>query len=302
MEEMIMYEQMKIELLEALKNRLPDSFKIITFTVMKGNQEKEAFLITEEDTGASPTFYFADYFSDYCANIPIEQIASKIIGTYYYAMQQVDITVDDFKDFEAQRDKIVYKLVNTKLYKDTLKNIPHIRFFDLSIIFYCVLDINEESCLSYVITNNALDFWGISKKDLYMIAHTNVQKVLPLLVIPSVQAILGEETICSNVKSTVKSLPNDFFYIVTNIFHSNGFANIFTPDLMSTFAERFGDFYILPASTDEALFIPAEAMGINDVNQLIIDINEEISEQGKFLSNSVYKYSSETGKIDAFLN
>lgn len=297
-----MYEQMKKDLLEALKIRLPDSFKIITFTVMKGNQEKEAFLITEEDTGASPTFYFTDYFNDYCSNTPIEQIVSQIIGTYYYTMQQTQISVDDFKDFESQKDKITFKVINTKLNQKILNEIPNIQFFDLSIIFYCILDINEESCLSYLITNNTMDLWGISKTELFKIAYDNLQQLLPLQIIPFTQIVNNEETICLNVKYTVAALPKDSFYVVTNIFHNNGFANIFTPDLMSTFADKFGDFYILPCSIDEAIFIPVTMMSLEEVRDYIKRMNNSDIEPETLLGSSVYRYNKESGKFDVYVN
>lgn len=297
-----MYEKMKKELTTAIKNNLADTFKIVTFTVTKGKQELEAFLITEGDTSASPTFYFQDYFNDYCSHVPVEDLAREIIGMYYFTMQHNAVSVDDFKDFKTQRDKITYKVVNTKEYSKQLPYIPHIEFHDLSIIFYCVLDINEDRSLSYIISNAALQLWGISKSELFMIAQENIQKVLPLKIVSSIQSILEEEVLCLNVKSTVKSLPYDALYIVSNIFNSNGFANIFTPDLLATFAERFGSFYILPASIDEALFIPTNiGLPVSDVKAMLLDINETTTEPGKFLSNSVYRYNKETGKVDAFL-
>ena len=51
-----MYEKMKKELLEALKDMLADSFKVKTYTVFKNGKEAEAFFITEEDSSVSPTF------------------------------------------------------------------------------------------------------------------------------------------------------------------------------------------------------------------------------------------------------
>ena len=56
MEDKDMYEKMKKELLEALKDTLADSFKVKTYTVFKNGKEVEAFLITEEDSAVSPTF------------------------------------------------------------------------------------------------------------------------------------------------------------------------------------------------------------------------------------------------------
>lgn len=297
-----MYEKMKKELTTAIKNNLADTYKVVAFPVVKGKQTLDAFVIVDSDTCASPTFYFKDYFEDYCKNVPAEVLAKEIIGLHYFTLEHACVNIDDFKDFKKQKDKITYKVVNTKEYSRQLPYIPHIEFHDLSIIFYCVHDINEERCLSYIISNAALKLWEISKSELFMIAQTNIQKIFPLKIVASLQAILDEEVLCLNVKNTVKSLPHDAFYIVSNIYNSDGFANIFTPDLLTTFAEKFGDFYIMPVSVDEALFVPTSfGLGVSDIKTMLRDINDTITEPGLFLSNSVYRYNKETGKVDAFL-
>ena len=72
MEDKDMYEKMKKELLEALKDMLADSFKVKTYTVFKNGKEAEAFLITEEDSAVSPTFYYKNYLDDYMKGVSVE--------------------------------------------------------------------------------------------------------------------------------------------------------------------------------------------------------------------------------------
>ena len=299
-----MYEKMKKELLEAVKDTLADSFKIKTFTVFKNGKETEAFLITEEDSAVSPTFYFKDYLDDYRNGISVEKLATEIIATYFFASQQITISLPDFKDFNSQKGNIVYKVVNAKDYAPQLSTIPYIGFFDLAIIFYCIINRSEEGIMSYVITNNMLEIWEISKEKLYDIAHQNLPNVLPLQISPITETIYEGFKDRGSMEETIESLPDDFIYVVTNKYQKSGFANIFYPRLLETFAKRFGSFYIIPSSTEEALFFPTSTnMGVDAIKYMVREINgdKNIVQPDLFLSNSIYLFDAETGKINAYL-
>lgn len=299
-----MYEKMKKELLEAVKETLADSFKVKTFTVFKNGKEVEAFLITEEDSAVSPTFYFRNYLDDYMKGTSTESLATEIVATYFFASQQFSFNIADFRDFNSQKNGIVFKVVNAKEYAEQLPNIPHVEFFDLEIIFYCIINISKEESISYVITNSILKEWGISKETLYEIAHQNFPKVLPLQISPITETIYEGFKDRGLMEETVESLPDDFIYVVTNKYQKFGFANIFYPRLLETFAKRFGSFYIIPSSTEEALFFPTSAnMGIDAIKYMVREINgdKNIIQPDIFLSNSIYLYDAETGKIDAYL-
>ena len=142
-----MYEKMKKELLEALKDMLADSFKVKTYTVFKNGKEVEAFLITEEDSAVSPTFYYKNYLDDYMKGVSVEDLAKEIVAAYFFASQQYSFNATDFRDFNAQKNRIVYKVVNAKEYAEQLPNIPHVEFFDLAIIFYCIINISKEESI-----------------------------------------------------------------------------------------------------------------------------------------------------------
>ena len=251
-----MYEKMKKELLEAVKDTLADSFKIKTFTVFKNGKETEAFLITEEDSAVSPTFYFKDYLDDYRNGISVEKLATEIIATYFFAASQIDMKVTDFRNFNSQKNGIVYKVVNAKEYAVQLPNIPHVDFFDLAIIFFCIIEISDEGVMSYVITNSLLKEWGISKETLYETAHQNLPKVLPLQVDSLTEMLFIGYSEAETLEEFINNLPVDQMYVVTNRYHRFGFANIFYPRLLETFAKRFGSFYIIPFSVEEAIFMP----------------------------------------------
>lgn len=299
-----MYEKMKKELLEALKDTLVDSFKIKTFTVLKNGQKTEAFLITEDDSAVSPTFYFKNYLSQYEKGVSVKALAKDIVSTYFWASQQfpANVDVNTFKDFNTQKNGIVYRVVNAEQYAEQLPTLPHIDFFDLAIIFYCVISANEDGLMSYVITNDILKIWGISKEVLCETAHQNFPNVLPLKIVSMAQIINDSFDSKSTVEETIKNLPYSDLYVVTNAHMKYGFANIFYPRLLETFAKRFGSFYILPSSIEEAFFLPVYiADDTTEIKKMVEAVNAKILLPDEFLSNSIYRYDAETGKIEAYL-
>lgn len=306
MEDKDMYEKMKKELLIAVKNMLPTSFKIKTFNVFKNGNKVEAFLISEEDSDVSPTFYFNDYLDDYTSGVTVEHLAKKTVAFYFFASQQVPacINVDSFNDFNTQKDRIVYKAVNAEQYASQLPTLPHIDFFDLAIIFYCIIDIREDGIMSYLISNETLETWGISKEILCKIARENLPKMLPLEICALGDAINGRFNPKQTVEEAIDYLGDELMYVVTNKYKKYGFVNIFYPGLLETFAERFGSIYIIPSSVEEAILIPAAInIDIVDIKQIVKEVNgnKNIVQPDVFLSNSVYYYDAVTGKFDASL-
>jgi len=147
-----------------------------------------------------------------------------------------------------------------------------------------------------------MELWGINKDTLYEIAQRNLPELLPLEVNSIIQVITSETQDFNSTDEIIKNLPNEQMYVVTNKYRKNGFVNIFCPDLLKTFSNRFGSFYILPSSTDESLFVPISTnVELIDLKRIVRDANESVVEPDLFLSNSVYYYDNEKKKIDAYL-
>ena len=297
-----MYERMKIELLKEIRNILADTYEVITFLAYKNGKEMDAFSIREEESKASPTFYFENYFKDYCAGTSIDTLAREIIGMYYHAMSSLDVDVDNLNDFETQKDKIVYRLVNKEMFKNQLNDIPHIDFFDLAIVFYCMLDINEESVMSYLVTNSAIEMWGIKKELLFTIATKNTPKVLPVSIFSMIQFMFGDIDNDLTMEEMIEVLPESPMYIVSNVHKKYGFASILYPNLLELIGNKLGNFYILPSSLHEALIVPVSAgMGVKELKEMVRSVNATEVEPEDLLSNSVYLYDTRTQKIDAYM-
>lgn len=89
-------------------------------------------------------------------------------------------------------------------------------------------------------------------------------------------------------------------YIATNYDKLNGASVLLYPNLLRDFAERIGsDFYILPSSVHELIFLPDMlGMDIGDMKTMVRDINGSEVAEDEILSDSVYFYSRAYDRVE----
>lgn len=296
------YEDFKTSLVNEIKKELGDTFRVITFTASFGGEKLDALCIAEDGCPTSPAFYFKDYAIEYDSGADINNLAREIIGAFFAHSNMLNFTNEKIISFENFKDQIIYRVVNKRAYSNLLEIVPHVEFHDLAIIFCCFSPNETELPSMITITNDLLKLWKTDTDAVYKLAQINTVRLLPLNVFPFFDGELEVISLCKNYHRIIKALPSTFMYIFTNTYCLNGFSVIFYPDLLQDFADRFGSFYILPSSEDEAIFIPKDAgFTIPDLKSLVRGINNDITLEDKFLSNSIYFYDTETGKLDAYL-
>ena len=299
-----MYENFKTELIHSIKTKLDDSYRIVTYKAFKDGKEKEAFTISKDNASISPTFYFKNFYPDYEEGKSILEIATEIIELYFYAENENTTSAEDIADFQKQKDSLCYRVVNKEGYKAQLPNIPYVDFFDLAIIFYGIISIDDHAEKSFTITNDILNLWGISKEELALLAAKNTPKLLPL-TISSISSIMFNIDVpqYDKVSDTINNLPSDYLYTLTNEYCRNGFSGILYPNVLKLLGEKFGNFYILPSSRHEALIIPEEgAMPPNELMAMVKSVNTDVVSPDEYLSDSIYQYDTKADKIHAYQN
>ena len=88
-------------------------------------------------------------------------------------------------------------------------------------------------------------------------------------------------------------------YVMTNSNYFYGAAGILRTDLLSKFAEEHDcDFYILPSSVHECLFIPdSEEIPADELREMVREVNATQVEVEERLSDEVYYFEKEIGKL-----
>ena len=263
--------------------------------------------ITENAVNISPVIYIDRYYELYeKGGETIESTAAFVMDTYNRersgGIMQADIR--KFLSYDSVRENVVYKLINTEKNRELLEDIPHMEFMDLSIVFQCIISLEETGVASILIHNVHMKLWGVAAEDLYATAKENTGRLLPY-EIKSMAEVLYEIREPENPgqaghdgygAGSADSVP---MYVLSNRNRVEGAACMLYPGLIRGFAEKAGNsLYIIPSSVHELLLIPTEnTEEYAEIRSMIREINDTQVSEEEILSYSLYYYDREEGKI-----
>ena len=268
--------------------------------------------IRSREVNIAPTIYMDDYYNDYKNGRPVMDIIAEIENIYNTYKLEHNFNVNSITDFNHVQGKICYKLVNKDKNKELLSDAPYIQFHDLAIVFYVVVSEDSDRTGTITVRNNLMEMWGNPDiNDLYRIAKNNTQKRYKGSVFNMIE-IMGD-IISHNVDNIEPNIVDDFFemnftyednmipmFVATNNKKVNGAGVILYEGLLKTFAEKIGsDFYILPSSIHEVIFVPANGdMDVRYLIQMVKEVNATEVSPSEVLSDNVYKYNADTDFVE----
>ena len=279
-----------------MEKKLGPSYDVSLNHVIKVNTEQDALTIFKRTDKVAPNIYLGDFYNEYQNGECLENVIEHITNVYFTAAKNELVqNYQHIADFNSIKDKIAYKIINPERNKELLSDIPHRDFFNLSIVLYCILDCTEEGTASFLIHNNHLDIWETDADALFDLAFKNTPNIFPMDIKGIQEALFTIEEDTSN--DSIEDLDDDMFYVLTNNARINGFSCILYPNVLETFSQRFGSFYILPSSLHEALLVPTCNGFEGDMLDMVKTVNATEVSPEDFLADSVYFYDSETNQI-----
>lgn len=210
------------------------------------------------------------------------------------------------RNFEEAKKKIVYRLVDYGRNRKLLEDIPYIRYCNLAVTFYLLIEINENGQLATLIRNPHMREWKMDVDTLYSLAKKNTPRLLPpsLVSVADILKSIGREYIGDADKGEpAGSLPegqtNGLMYILTNRNGIHGAAVILYEGVLKWFAQKRGsDLYILPSSVHEVLLVPCTSQDdAARLREMVREVNRTKVSKEEVLSDHVYLYSRETNQV-----
>ena len=268
--------------------------------------------IRSKEVNLAPTIYMDGYYNDYKNGRPMMEIIAEVESTYDTYKVEQDFDVNSITDFNHVQDKICYKLVNRDKNKELLADTPYLPFQDLAVIFYVVVSEDRVGTGTVTVHDNLMEMWGNPDiKELYRIAKNNTQRRYKGRV-SNMMEIMGE--IISHSADNVDSDVVDAFFemysvyednmmpmfVATNNKKVNGAGVILYDGLLRTFAEKIGgDFFILPSSVHEVIFVPANGdMDARYLIQMVKEVNATEVSPDEVLSDNVYMYHADEDFVE----
>lgn len=249
--------------------------------------------IREKGRNIAPNIYLEGFFEEYRNGKPLDEICHSIEEISRRATPDTDFDLSGVMDFSAVKEKICYKLVNAAKNAARLKEIPHRLWQDLAVIYYVPVSIESVcSFSSIMIDNRMLERWGVDEGTLYSHAHRNTPKLFKAEIMSLTEMLTGMPA------GDSADMPQ--LYVATNDRLVNGAAVLLYDRVLEQFARQTGgDFYILPSSIHETLFLPVMPdADENELPEMVRGINAsgEVAPE-EILSDNVYFYDSKDNSL-----
>lgn len=124
------------ELIRQLTPMFPEGTEIFIQSMPKNNGViLEALIIREPGINLSPTIYLENYYVLYKEGTSMDEICHIICEFFMEVRLNHPLDPRFFTDYSRAKEKLVFYVVNYDKNVDRLKDVPHIRFLDLAILF-----------------------------------------------------------------------------------------------------------------------------------------------------------------------
>lgn len=192
-------------------------------------------------------------------------------------------------NYDEIKDSLVIKAINVEENQTLLEEIPHKIVGDIAII-YQIIGFDEHGENDFIeIDNEFMIENGIDIDTLHNDATKSSENIFPPYV-QSMEAYLGLPF----------DLVNETRFIITNEYNMNGASSIFYPDVLKKLSLKAGcDLYIIPSSIDDCIaFSGTKDVDTENLENSIKIGNQELLEEGKKLSDSLYHYDAKENLLE----
>lgn len=292
---------------DEVEKRLGESNRVVKINdVIKNNGVKlRGLSIIEDGVNISPTIYLDNFYGAYeRGSMTMLRIIDEVLQAYN--RNKIDRSVDMkyFLKYETVKNRITYKIINTKKNEELLKIVPHIEWLDLSIVFQVIVSVEESNTASILIHNTHAKLWGVTAGELYNVAKINTQKKLGYHLmnldelVQEMAQSFGAEFDEDDMRAVEDS--DIEMYVLTNNNRIDGAACIIYPNILEDLSIAMGrkGFYVIPSSVHEIIIVPSDdTIESDQIKGMVKEINDTQVREEDILSYSLYYYSPARNKL-----
>lgn len=288
----ITFEEFTEKVRSELQQMYPDC-RITTAIVTKSNDRQlTGITIRSSESNIAPNIYLDGFYEEYQDGMPLEAIFHCIQELYKEYRITGYVDVRSIQDFDAAKNIICYRLINADRNREFLQTLPYRLYHDLAIIYYIPMSTRHDNDGIITVQNSLMDCWKVDEATLYKYASKNTSRLFGACVQPMTDLL--QELGCDEVREDIP------MYVARNRSSSGGAAVMLYEDVLQEFADTHDDFYILPSSTYEVIFLPAytvdpEREGLGDI---VREVNGRAVLPEDQLSDHVYYYHADTGRME----
>lgn len=288
-----------------LEQTYPSGTVVIGEDTKNNGLKRTGISVWEDGCNAAVVVYLEELYQQYLAGKPLLEICRIVMEINRSMERDRDMDISSFAEFSDARGRICYKLVNAGKNAALLQEVPHRHWQDLAVIYYILLSKGSENISSIMITNELMAYWHVEEDTLYEAAGENTPVLLESGIISMAGAARRRWQESQNREEQEFFLIAEFlghrlpFYVVSNDCHVNGASVLLYDGVLEKFAgEMGGDFYILPTSIHETIWIPVlSGMKKGTLLKILHGVQEGYIVPEEFLSDNVYRYHAGEGCV-----
>lgn len=293
------------DLTEMVKEMMGKEYSVKINKVIKNNSlELDSLILLKPGSNFTPNIYLLPYYNAYSEGTDLIELANRLCAIYRsYDTPKLS---DNFSyTFENIKSCIVYRLVNYDKNKKLLEKVPHIKYLDLAVTYHCLVQDDESGIGTIRITNEHLQSWKITIKELHKLAVSNTKREFPPLIRSMDEIIhsmlIGEKHEGNEYNTADDVLPdiinqsNDSnkMYVLSNPKGINGATCLLYKNVLKDFSLKVqSDLFILPSSIHEVILVPYNSSITKEaLTEMVKDVNRTQVACDEVLSDRVYYYS-----------
>jgi hypothetical protein len=296
---MMNYEEFKDAVLDNIKDYLSEEysdFDMECIDVNKTGYTYEGLIIGAKESGiqAVPVLNITEAFAHYRNGGDFDNIMTCMAKLRMEAAAP-EVNKSDILDYDKISQYIQPRLINTSNNEEYLADKPHREVEDLSVT-YVVRFEYADGLSDAIITDDLVNYWGITVEELNAKAMGNLAKKSPKFA--DIVAMVSHEP-CDIDLDELN--PDDYpapMFVLSNPQITYGAVMALNSSVMDKIIEKFGDVYVIPSSVDEVIIIPKFMS--NDIEYLRATVglvNQcSVSPESR-LSNHIYDYCEEGHKL-----
>ena len=274
---------------------LPENATADLSCILKNNDTRlHAITIHTEDVNISPTIYLEQFYERYNQGTDLKAIVDQILTIWQESEPKASVDVSFYSSYENVKERLAFKLINLSRNEELLKDVPHLPYLDLAIVFYCLVNESLQGSATILVRNAHLAQWNKTVEDLFQQAEKNTPRLLAAELHDMNELLRSFPDLPEPFPPSEE--PDNSMFVLSNRLKLNGASCILYKDMLKTISLHFqSDFYILPSSIHEVILLPAETNDAYEpLTHMVREVNASQVASDEILSDHVYYYSRES--------
>ncbi len=308
---------------KALSNYYCESAEVRIHKVYKNNGLLlYGVCVLEKGKNIAPTIYLNQFYEEYEEGASFGEIVRRVIEITEENQVSKSLDIDFFLDYEKVKKRLVLRLIHKEGNRHLLTEVPYQEFMDLALVCHCVLESEEIGSGAILIHRHHMEAWNIKEETLFKDAFENSPRIEPYQIRKMGDMI--KELLLDTIVKEVNDMCSDNeeeaellikcmkgrmerrveeaqlpMHVLTNKNRYYGAACIAYPNVLEEVGEMLqDDYYVIPSSVHEILFISAkDCIESEKLNQMIEDVNWYHVKDEDWLSNHTYLYLREERRL-----